>query len=165
MDALVPLSKESPITNTLCVFLVALVLRRVGGWITFAQLASPGSSLLLTCSSFSNTRALCRGSSEDGGRFFLLPAAETRVQSPPSHELLVSVSSSTLPFTALRQGCHSALGQWTISCINLLFTFLDIVLPVELLLLFNVVKPRCLKCTYCVLTKCSLQSMMQLFPY
>lgn len=42
LDTLVPLSKESAIINTLCAFLVALVLRHVGGWINFPWLASPG---------------------------------------------------------------------------------------------------------------------------
>lgn len=39
-DASVPLSKESSITNTLQAYLVALLLMRVGGCITFSWLAS-----------------------------------------------------------------------------------------------------------------------------
>ena len=96
MGASVPLSRESPITNTLRAFLVALLLMRVGGWVSFARLACPGSCPLLTCSSVSKPRAscpLCRDTSGDGGGFFLLPRAQTSVQSPSSRELLVSVSS------------------------------------------------------------------------
>ena len=40
MGASVPLSKESPITNTLHTFLVALVLMQVGGWTNFARFLS-----------------------------------------------------------------------------------------------------------------------------
>lgn len=111
MGASVPLSRESPITNTLRAFLVALLLMRVGGWVSFARLACPGSCPLLTCSSVSKPRAsclLCRDTSGDGGGFFLLPRAQTSVRSPSSRELLVSVSSrldSGLPSScaALRQ--------------------------------------------------------------
>ena len=115
MGSLVPLSRESPIPNTLHAFLAALVLMRVGGWVSFAWLACPGSCPLLTCSSVSNPRAsclLCRDTSGDGGGFFLLPQAQTSVQSPSSRECLASVSSrldSGLPSScaALRQ----AVGQ------------------------------------------------------
>lgn len=94
--ASVPLGRESPITNTLRAFLVALVLMRVGSWVSFAWLACPGSCPLLTGSSDSNPRASCllrRDASGDGGGFFLLPRAQTSVPSPSSRELLVSVSS------------------------------------------------------------------------
>lgn len=36
MDVLVPFSKEPLITNTLCSFLVAMVIRLVGGWTAFS---------------------------------------------------------------------------------------------------------------------------------
>lgn len=48
MDALVPLSKASPITDILHAFLVALVLMWVGGSMNFAWWASPGSCPLFT---------------------------------------------------------------------------------------------------------------------
>jgi len=117
MAASVPLSKESPFTNTLCVFLMAQVLMYLNSWINFAWLASSGSCLLLMYSSFSIPRALylfrrCT-LGEGGRRIFLLSHAETRVQSPSSHRLFGSVSlrmnsGFVSPCTALRQGCYSA---------------------------------------------------------
>lgn len=44
--ASVSLSKESPITNTWCAFLVALVLMLADGFISFARLAFPESHQL-----------------------------------------------------------------------------------------------------------------------
>ena len=142
MGASVSLSKDSAITNTSRAFLVALVLMQMGGWINFVPSAFPGSCPLLMCSSFSNPRALYllrRGTLGEGGRFFLLPRAETRARFPSSHELIVSVSSRLnsglpSPCTALRQGCCSAWDSAQYHVSNLPLTFPDTVLPVQLLL-------------------------------
>lgn len=54
MDASVALSKESLITSTLCAFVVSVVLKQVGGRISFA----PGCCLLFMFSSFSSPSVL-----------------------------------------------------------------------------------------------------------
>lgn len=66
------LSRESPIPNTLCAFLVVVVLMQVGGWIKFVWLAFPGSCPLCTHFSFSNPKTshlLCRSTSGDEEMF------------------------------------------------------------------------------------------------
>lgn len=75
MGTSVPFSKKFQITNTLCSFLVALVLMWVRSWTNFTQLDFPGSCPLLLLSFFSSPRAsylLCGGSLGGRGGFLLL---------------------------------------------------------------------------------------------
>lgn len=96
MGASVTLNKESPITNTLHSFLVALILIQVVGWSNFVQLSFPGSWPLFTHSPFSSPRAsylLRRGTSVKRRRTVPPTPSTDEGHSSWSCELVRSVSS------------------------------------------------------------------------
>lgn len=143
MGASVLLSKESPITNALWVFLDTFILKGLGVWIDFAWLDSPWSCLLCMCSSISSPRAsyvLHRGTlGKRRGKF--LPSSPSRDKGPVSFSYWVTCYSHleaefrlSFPSHSLKAGLLLSLGQCPTPCINFPPTFLILHCLTELLL-------------------------------
>lgn len=121
--ASVLLNKKSPVSYTLCLFLVALVLIRI-------NLPLPMSWLLPTSPLIFSSRAVCllhRYISGAKGRLLLLFRVEKRLPYPLSCILLESISSGlkaslvSFPYRDLRQCCQSVCitAQYDITLSNL----------------------------------------------